>query len=376
MGFTDSAEQLYDRVTTDSSVTPDFAVTINDKDITTNLADRLMSLTLTDNRGFEADMLNLTLNDADGKVALPRRGAVLSVSLGWKGEPLTPKGKFTVDEIEHSGAPDQMTICARSADFRTTMNLQREQSWHAVKLADIVKTIATRNNLAVRVNPAFAETVVDHSDQTNESDGSYLTRLSREYGFAVSVKNGTLLLLQPGSNTTVSGKAIPTVILVRKDGDNHTFSIADRDAYTGVIAHYLNTREAKQKAVTVKRKKKKKAVEGDNPDVDKKQGDYLAGDQENVLVLRHTYSSKGNAERAAKSIWERLQRGVASFSITLAMGRAELCPEFPIIVSGFKKEIDDAAWTITQVTHTINDSGFTTALQLEVGIDGVDLDPE
>ena len=48
--------------------------------------DRLMSLTLTDNRGFEADSLELTIDDTDGKIALPARGVEISVSLGWQGE--------------------------------------------------------------------------------------------------------------------------------------------------------------------------------------------------------------------------------------------------------------------------------------------------
>ncbi|EFJ8196132.1 phage late control D family protein, partial [Escherichia coli] len=53
---------------------------------------RLMSLSLTDNRGFEADQLTITLDDADGQLQLPPRGARLTVLIGWKGEPLTEKG--------------------------------------------------------------------------------------------------------------------------------------------------------------------------------------------------------------------------------------------------------------------------------------------
>ncbi|SUI38517.1 late control protein D [Salmonella enterica subsp. enterica serovar Typhi] len=47
------------------------------------LDNRLMSLTLTDNRGFEADQLDLELDDADGKIVLPRRG--LSLRWRWAG---------------------------------------------------------------------------------------------------------------------------------------------------------------------------------------------------------------------------------------------------------------------------------------------------
>ncbi len=98
--------------------------------------------------------------------------------------------------------------------------------------------------------------------------------------------------------------------------------------------HWLNTRKAKPETVGVKRKRKKRSAKTE------KQGDYLVGSEENVLVLRHTYASKHNAERAARANWERLQRGVATFAITLARGRAELTPEMPVRVSGFKKEID------------------------------------
>ncbi|MGT9391001.1 hypothetical protein ACVWCN_15010, partial [Escherichia coli] len=56
--------------------TPAFSISIEGRDITTVLDNRLMSLTLTDNRGFEADQLDLELDDADGKIVLPRRGAI------------------------------------------------------------------------------------------------------------------------------------------------------------------------------------------------------------------------------------------------------------------------------------------------------------
>lgn len=103
--------------------------------------------------------------------------------------------------------------------------------------------------------------------------------------------------------------------------------------------------------------------------------DYLVGTDENVLVLNRTYANRSNAERAAKMQWERLQRGVASFSLQLAEGRADLYTEMPVKVSGFKQPIDDAEWTITTLTHTVSpDNGFTTSLELEVRIDDFEME--
>ncbi|MDM2930242.1 GPO family capsid scaffolding protein [Citrobacter sp. Cm046] len=325
------------------------------QDVTTVLDTRLMSLTLTDNRGFEADQLDLELDDADGLIVLPRCGAVITVALGWKGQPLFPKGGYTVDEIEHSGAPDRLTIRARSADFRETLNTRREKSWHQTTVGEVVKEIVGRHNLKMALGKYLTDKAVDHIDQTNESDASFLMRLARQYGAIASVKDGNLLFLRQGQGKTASGKALPVVTITRKDGDSHRFTLADRGAYTGVIASWLHTREPKKKeavAVKRKRKRKKKATTVKEPEA--KQGDYLMGTDENVLVLSRTYANRSNAERAAKMQWERLQRGVASFSMQLAEGRADLYTEMPVKVQGFKKQIDEAAWTITTLTHILN----------------------
>ncbi|EAA4012522.1 phage late control D family protein [Salmonella enterica] len=356
-----------------NSKSPAFSITIEGKDVTTALDVRLMSLTLTDNRGFEADQLDLELDDADGQIVLPRRGAVIHLALGWKGQPLFPKGAFTVDEIEHSGAPDRLTIRARSADFRETLNTRREKSWHKTTVGDVVKEIAARHNLKMALGKDLTDKALDHMDQTNESDASFLMKLARQYGAIASVKDGNLLFIRQGQGRTASGKPLPVITIERKAGDGHRFTLADRGAYTGVIASWLHTREPKKKETTQVKRRRKKVATPKEPEA--KQGDYLVGTDENVLVLNRTYANRSNAERAAKMQWERLQRGVASFSLQLAEGRADLYTEMPVKVSGFKQPIDDAEWTITTLTHTVSpDNGFTTSLELEVKIDDLEME--
>ncbi|BFI45706.1 late control protein D [Yersinia pseudotuberculosis] len=354
---------------------PDYSISVDGIDKTGGIKKRLMSLTLTDNRGFEADQLDIEFDDADGKVELPRRGAKIAVSLGWKGAALIDKGTFTVDEIEHSGAPDKLTVRARSADFRETLNIRRDQSYHKTTIGGIIKTVAERNKLAPTLNKTMSDLAVDHIDQTNESDGNFITRLAKQYGAIAAVKNGNLLFIRQGQAKTASGKPIPAMTIIRGLGDGHQFSMADRGAYTGVVANWLNTRTTEKPVVKVKRKRKRKATTAAKPkEPEEKQGEYLIGTDENVLTLRTTYASKNNAQRAAKSNWERIQRGVAKFSIQLAKGRADLYPEVPVKVTGFKKQIDEADWTLVTVTHSVSDSGFTTALELEVKIDDLDME--
>ncbi|EAZ5991701.1 phage late control D family protein [Salmonella enterica] len=366
-----------------SSLTPAFMLKLESKDITGNISDRLISLTMTDNRGFEADQLDIELNDADGRVVLPVRGAVLTLFLGWKDSALIGKGSFTVDEVEHRGTPDTVTIRARSADFRGTLNSRREESWHDKTLGMIVEAIATRNKLTSSVAPELAKIAIPHIDQSQESDAKFLTRLADRNGGEVSVKAGKLLFLKPGNAVSASGKPIPQVTIIRSDGDRHQFAIADRGAYTGVTAQWLHTKEPKPKKVKVKRKPKVqhlRALQHPKAKVKKKEakepeareGEYMAGEADNVFALTTVYSTKAQAMRAAKAKWDKLQRGVAEFSISLALGRADLYPETPVRVSGFKSIIDEQAWIITKVTHALNSNGYTTALELEVKLSDIE----
>ncbi|MEG6218553.1 phage late control D family protein [Enterobacter hormaechei] len=375
-----------------AKIAPAFMLKQDNEDITQDFSDRLISLTMTDNRGFEADQLDIELDDTDGQIAMPPRGATLTLWLGWQGSALIKKGTFTIDEIEHHGAPDTLTIRGRSADFRGSLNSRREQSWHDTTLGVIVETIAARNKLEASVADTLKAIPVPHIDQSQESDAVFLSRLADRNGAAVSVKAGNLLFLKAGSGKTASGRTIPQMTLERGDGDRHQFAIADREAYTGVTAKWLHTRDPKpqKQKVKLKRKPKEKHLRAlQHPKATKapakakakkeqeaREGEYMVGESDNVLELTTIYATKAQAMRAAQAKWDKLQRGVAEFSISLAIGRADLFPETPIAVKGFRRVIDEQAWIISRVVHNLNGNGYTTGLELEVKVSDVEYESE
>ncbi len=360
----DEGAQRFQDYQSELSRVPAFSILMGGKALT-QLDPRIISLELTDNRGFEADELTIAIDDSDGLIELPPRGAELSVSLGWQGEPLVYKGVYTVDEVAHSGPPDRLELTARSADFRDEFNVKREVSWHDVTVERIVSAIARRYKLTPVISGQLMSAEIDHADQTQESDMSFLTRMADLLGAIATIKNGSLLFILPGGGVSANGKALPQFAITRSSGDRHSFRIADRDAYTGVQAYWLDLEFGKKKKVTVKERKKKTE---NKPRSSTREGDYIAGEDGNVFVLRTTFNNETAAQRAAAAKWQQLKRGAAEFNITLAYGRAGLYPEMHGTVSGFKTDMNNQDWIIAKATHTIDEGGFKTQLELEAKI--------
>jgi hypothetical protein len=356
---------------------PAYRLLLKGKDITATFADRLMSLTLTDNRGFESDELEIVLDDADGKLDLPPRGVTLTAALGWKGKALVEKGTFMVDEVEHAGAPDTLTIRARATDLRAGIATKRERSWHKTTVGKMVEAIAKSNGLTPCVSDWLAKRPVEHIDQTNESDANLLTRLAHHHDAFATVKNGRLLFIKAGDAESATGKPFPLVKITRASGDRHRFAVADRNAYTAVKAYWHDLDKATKGEVIVDANTKFERRSGVTKRGKATKRKHLTAVQQkaiepsasNIKVLRHIYASEVTALQGAKAAWEKIQRGVAEFSIVLARGRPELFPELPAQVMGFKPVIDACGWTISKVTHTLNDSGYSTALELEVKLE-------
>lgn len=318
-----------------------YRLTVAGKDMARVISPRLISLQLTDNRGLEADQLSISLSDHDGLLEIPPRGAVVQLWLGWTDTGLVYKGSYTVDETEHSGSPDVLNIRARSADLRNGLKTKRERSWSGTTLGQVLTDIAGANDLKTSIAEAVAARAVKHLDQANESDANMLTRLGELHDAVITVKAGCLVCLPAGGGKTAKGAALPHITLTRRDGDGHRFLQADRDSYDGVKAYYYDVGSTKKQ-------------------------EAIAGGGDKLKDLRHTYSDRDSALRAARSELNRLQRGSATLSYNLAKGRADLIPELTYSLRGVKAEIDAIVWYGGNVQHSLTDSGgYTTSLELE-----------
>ena len=323
---------------------PTFSITLEGKDITSKIYPRLVSLTLTEERANTVDQLDITIDDSDGRVAIPATGAKITLQLGGPGFTanggMVDKGTFIVDEVEHEGAPDTITLRARSAQMAKPIRIKKSRSFHAQTIDAIVNQIASDNKLTPRVGKTFIGKIVDHIDQTNESDIHFLNRLGKKFDAVATIKKDALLFLPIGEATNSKGQALPTITLHRRDGDKHRYHTANRDAYSGVRAQWHDPDDAKEKS-------------------------ELIGEDDNPKRLRHVYANQKDAEDAAKSEWSRIERGKATLQFTLALGRPDVSPMMSVQIPELKAPIGDAEWLIVKVTHSLSSQGLTTQLEME-----------
>lgn len=315
----------------------------------TDLADkidpRFLSLTLVEKRDGSADELTLKLQNADGKLAVPRAGRILSLSLGWESRfdafpvGLIDKGKFRVDEVEEEGPPDAVIIRARSADMASTYAKRRSRVWHDTTLGAVLSDIAARQGIEARVHPDLATQPIEALEQHNKADMAMVQDLGKRFDATATWKDRKLVFLPKGSTTTAGGKVIPALILTRQDGWFYRFIRAERSAQTGVEAQYHDGSSGARKTVT--------------------QG---AGD---AYRLKHIYASKSSATRAAKSNLAKRRRAKSKFEYYLAVADCRLRPNQGVTLTGWSKAVSDTKWLIDSIDTTMDAGGLKQMVRFE-----------
>lgn len=320
-----------------------YRLLVNGTDIGGIVQDRLIRMTITDNRGIETDSIEIDLSDHDGLLEIPPKGAEIEAWIGWSNTGLVYKGKYLVKERRHTGAPDVLTLRAESADLKAAFKKKKERSFDRNTIADIIKTIAAEHGLIAKINTQLGAIVLPHIDQ-NESDANLITRIADEHDAIATVKNGNLLFMPKGEGKTFNGSSFPDTIITRDLGDSHSFSDSDgADEVSGVTAYYYDNNKAEKQKVTI------------------------GISDENTREVRGIQRDKQTAEHVALAEYNKIKSKSATFSFKLAYGNPQLIPEAPLMFLGFKPLIDEIIWLGTRVVHQLDASGgFTTSCEAEI----------
>ncbi|VVN74744.1 hypothetical protein PS708_00637 [Pseudomonas fluorescens] len=327
-------------------MTPQFRIVANGSDITSLINDRLLLLRTTDKPGMESDEFELRIDDRDGLVTLPARGAGIEVYLGYVETSLVRLGRYVVDEIEVSGPPDTIVIRGKASDMRGTGKSIRSGSWEDVPLSKIVSDIAARNGWTPACTIA---TKVARADQLHESDFSFVTRLAKQYDCTAKVGDGKLMVMQRQAGLSASGKVIGAITITRSDVSRWQFRLGDRNAHKTVVAKHQDKKTGKLSVVSL-----------ENDDVP----DGLPA----VHTDRHIHPNKTAAESAAKARLAAFNRSTAGVRLEMP-GRTDLFAERSINAQGFKVGLD-GEYLVDSVEQTFTQAGWSTTVECNGGKKG------
>lgn len=344
-------------------------VTYDNKDISEALAEYLIDASYTDNLSGQVDDVSLTLEDKAGLWQsdwMPSKGATLDVTLctyNWvglyDGEADVHLGRFEVDEIELSSAPDVVTIKAVAitvSDNSTLRSTMRSKTWENISVWKAANDIAWENGMKLYWdcddNPN-----IDKLEQNDESDLDVLKKICDDAGFALKVTTDTIIVFDEAKY-----EAADPVIEIYHPDTQKIIDIADSDGDKTIerILHstgYSFTskiRDVYRKChVKYAQDKDKSVIESTFVDPNKEDGA--------TLEIHQQVSTQAEADRLAKKKLreKNSEECTGSFS---SEGQPFLCAGETVEMIGFGTF--SGKYIITQAKHDLSSSGYTTSIDV------------
>jgi len=324
---------------------PNYKIVVDGANATASFNLYLLSILVVLNAGNQSDSCSIELHNPDGRMALPRKGAIISIYLGY-GENLTLVGEFEVEENAGAWGPsDTLTITGKAAG-KPSLKQSKTRSWNGKTIKEMVGKIAGEHGYQPAVGSDIGAIKLTDEAQSEESDMHFLRRIAVKYGGLFSVKQGRMVMIKRGGGKTASGIAMSTLQFTRDNTVGGSWTLKPRAEYGKVIATWQDRKEVARKEVEVSR--------DDGP----------------AFRIRMPHMTETEAKAAAEAKADELKRGEGSITIDVE-GDAGLQPEGIAQVSG----VDAGAngnWTIESIEHNMSfeegeASGFASAINGKKG---------
>ncbi len=336
----------------------------DNQDISADIMPYVKSISYRDAMSGQADDLQLTLEDRQGlwqSAWMPDMGAALDVSLinkYWTSAESVPAtlrlGTFEIDEITSSGYPSEAQIKAVSVPFNNTLRGEEHtRSWEKAELKTIAKDIATAAGLELFYDIDYNPTI-ERAEQTEQSDLSFLLALCSDYGLALKISSGQMVIfdetiyeqadavitiVKPG---TVYSEVSPFIYLPAITG--YSFTKKLRDIYAACHVAY---QQGKNKAVI--------------------EATFTApGKTGKTLQIKEQVETVADAERLAKKRLREKNCEEVTGNLTLP-GSFYLVASITVNMLGFG--VYDGKYIIVDAQHNIG-SGYTTSINIRRCLDG------
>ncbi len=315
---------------------PNFKIIADKTDITHLIQTRLLSISVTDEIGLVSDTATIELDDRESAFEIPPCGAVLDIAIGFDND-LYPMGQYVVDEIELSSPPQTLGITARAANSilkdMGAFQSPRTKSWEKQTLKAIMNTVAGRYGLTAALANTYQSIFVSHMDQTAESDCAFIQRLASDYGGAVKVAGGKLMLIDPYTGQFPDGTYVPIVQITELS--RYKLCINERNKYGKVVAKYYDFDTAEEKEISI-------------------------GAESPIFTFREIFASRSQAENKAKAKMADIANG--TYELTMDMPGNPMLGAESLIEIKIGHEQIQGVWVVKNAKHTLSSSGYKTSI--------------
>ena len=185
------------------SKTSIYQVSIDSTDVTSRVKPLLISLDVQLQAGGQGDTAALTFDDTGGQIVMPRKGAKISVALGWLGGPLQIVFDGTVDEVRSSGSRGggrTLAVSAKGFDAEGKVKDAQRRHWDDATVQKILQDAAQSAGLAgVKVDPQLAGETIPYWAMVDESFLHMGQRLAQRIGGHFRVQGDTAVMARRGA---------------------------------------------------------------------------------------------------------------------------------------------------------------------------------
>lgn len=309
--------------------------------------DRVLSVEITDEAGFESDEAIITLDDCEPQIARPREGAVLSISIGYRESGVAAFGSYVFEELERTGWPRRAVLYAKAADHAKSLKEPKSRQWDNKTVGDIVRSIAGEHGLRAEVDAKLGAIVIRYLSQTEESDQNLLSRLARRIGAIITPKDQRLLVTERHSGKTVSGQSLPTLTITRPmmiADEAYSLRLKPRTRHSEVKARWRDRAAGLTRVFTLQ-----------------------TGQEGPSKTLREVFADEAEAKRAAEAEKRAMVAGEGELDL-LIVGSPAARAEAPVSVEGVGVDVD-GKWLAKSVTHRwdFEGGGATTRIVCDLG---------
>lgn len=325
--------------------TPIFRVERGNSDITSTIADRLISIKVEFYYGGgEADRLTLVVDDRDWNIDIPSVGedaSTLAFYLGYEQSNLVYMGTFKVDRVILSFTPKSMTLICSSSGTNSNLKAPMITSFDDKTIGSIVGSIASAAGVAALVAPALENTTIEYLNQHGGS-GQLLQDLEARFDAVAKFGDGKLAFLQRGTRQSASGQTLDAITLDGTDLSDLSIDINNRHSYSKVRASYWD-------------KTQHKLVFLDSS---------MRGDKASTIpfLIKRAYNTQDEAQDAADSQMNALRRQGCTGTLTMSKGDPRAMAGTPLTLTGMRDGID-GVYTAETVIHSLTkESGLLTTI--------------